>query len=599
MHSPLVSRLLLSMALLALTPSVALTQTVAGRVLSDAQPVAGALVVLLDAGRGQVGSVLTDQAGNFRIQAAQPGSFRLRVQRVGFESTLTPPFDLSAGETVQRELVIATVATRIEGITVGAGNPCDVRPSVGRATFRLWDEARKALDAAAFTQRDSLYSFQVLEFSHALDAESQAIIPDSLASERTHVTSWPFTSAPVERLLENGFVEQDSAGVIFYAPDGNVLLSETFLNDYCFSIAESRAEPSLVGLAFRPVSSDGPPAIRGVLWIERATRELRYLDYGYTRLHLPGGSERFATGRIEFAALPTGAWIVKRWRIRMPRKMVIESGRTGMVMWSRLGCGGGCMVMNKRTIETESGAPAGPRLATLKEDGGEVLKVLPFVRPSALATIEGVVFDSIRAEPVAGARVYISGTQYAGIADGQGRFRVTGVPAGSYELSFRHSRLTRLGFFPRPVPVELRPGETSTLRLTIRRDVEADALPKLCPDAGSSGESPVGALLGKLSDSTGAPLADVEVVVWTDPLREGRPAASSTSRQTARTGADGGYLFCGLAAGRPIHVQVRLAGEVMFQKILPAIRAAHADVRDLRTDGRVNAAHVRGAAGVD
>ena len=580
MQSPLASRLLLSMLLLVLAPSVLFSQTVAGRLLSEAQPVEGALVVLLDRAGRQVGGVLTDQAGNFRIQAAEPGQYRLRVQRVGFENTLTSPFDLSAGETVQRELVVTTVATRIEGVTVNARNPCEVRPSVGRVTFRLWDEIRKALDAAASTQRDSLYSFQVREFSHALDAESQSIIPDPLTSERTFVTSWPFTSVPVEQLLDVGFVEKASDGMTFYAPDGNVLLSETFLNEYCFSITENRAEPSLIGLAFRPVSSEGLPAIRGVLWVERATRELRFLDYGYTRLHLPGGAERYATGRIEFDALPTGAWIVKRWRIRMPTKLVIDSGKTSTSNWYRSSCGPACALMSKRTIVTETGTPiSAPRLTTFQEDGGEVLAVLPFVRQSALATIEGIVFDSARAAPVEGARVYISGTQYAGIADGQGRFQVTGVPPGSYALSFSHPRLTRLGFFPPSVAVELHAGETSTLQLTIRRDVEAEALPRLCPAAGpSSAASPTGALLGELSDSTGTPLADAEVVAWTEEARGTR----DTPRHSTHTGADGSYLICGLGIGRPISIEVRRPGEPPVQTVLPAIDESRVDVHDLR-----------------
>jgi hypothetical protein len=65
------------------------------------------------------------------------------------------------------------------------------------------------------------------------------------------------------------------------------------------------------------------PDVRGVLWLDARTAELRYLDYQYTRhLHLPGISPKPFGGRTEFRQLENGYWIAERWWIRMPEFQV-------------------------------------------------------------------------------------------------------------------------------------------------------------------------------------------------------------------------------------------------------------------------------------
>ncbi len=58
--------------------------------------------------------------------------------------------------------------------------------------------------------------------------------------------------------------------------------------------------------------------IRGTLWLDARTGELRNVEYEYTGL--PDGSRRSPSGgRVEFRRLPSGAWIVSRWYIRTSR----------------------------------------------------------------------------------------------------------------------------------------------------------------------------------------------------------------------------------------------------------------------------------------
>ena len=80
-----VHRSVLSAALLSLAPLTARAQSVRGVVVDAGdRPVAGAVVLLLDS-VSQVGArTLSNERGEFRVSAAQPGSYRIRTLRIGF-----------------------------------------------------------------------------------------------------------------------------------------------------------------------------------------------------------------------------------------------------------------------------------------------------------------------------------------------------------------------------------------------------------------------------------------------------------------------------------------------------------------------------------
>jgi hypothetical protein len=64
-----------------------------------------------------------------------------------------------------------------------------------------------------------------------------------------------------------------------------VLLSDTFLADHCFKIEPARwSTRATLGLAFQPVPERKKPDIKGVLWMDGKTAELRTLEFNYTWL---------------------------------------------------------------------------------------------------------------------------------------------------------------------------------------------------------------------------------------------------------------------------------------------------------------------------
>lgn len=294
-------------------------QTVRGELVDPAgKPVAGTLVVLLDAGGGERERTLTDEAGRFVLDAPGGGTYRLRAERIGYPTTVSPPLELAVGQALDYRMSVGADAVHLEGLVVtGVRRPCRVRPAEGAETAALWEEARKALNAAAWGKERRLFRFRMVRHERELDprtlrVRSERLHEDSGLGENTYV------SLPAETLAREGFIRDDGDAAVFYAPDAQVLLSDEFLDGHCFRVQAGEGEErGLVGLAFEPIRGRKLPDIRGVLWVDARTAELRHLEYRYTGLKLGRGGDRVG-GRIEFERLPTGAWIVRRWWIRMP-----------------------------------------------------------------------------------------------------------------------------------------------------------------------------------------------------------------------------------------------------------------------------------------
>ena len=76
-----------------------------------------------------------------------------------------------------------------------------------------------------------------------------------------------------------------------------------------------------MGLSFEPEPRRRLPDVQGVLWLDEGTAELRALEFSYTRVP-EGVNDKRIGGTVEFLRLPSGAWIIRRWELRMPRLVV-------------------------------------------------------------------------------------------------------------------------------------------------------------------------------------------------------------------------------------------------------------------------------------
>ena len=442
-----------------LFPHRTAAQTVSGTVVNEAggAPVRGALVSLLDAAGKRVGSALTDAQGAFALRAPAAGEFRVRAERVGMSSAASEPLPLAAGEARVLRLATRSVAVMLEGIQVQAGDRgCVVSPGAGASTAALWDEARKALDAAEFTREQKASVFAIRRYRRVLDPERFTVRQAEEDSATGRYAS-PFTALPAEDLASGGYVRTRGDETLFFPPDASVLLSETFLDQHCFRVRRGRGENAgQVGLEFEPVRGRTLPDVRGVLWLDAANAELRTLDYAFTGVKLGSDATPWG-GRVHFDRLPSGGWIVRRWSLRMP-----QMGRP--VARADLGLMG------------RSGAPV---LVAVVEVGGEVTRVDEAAAAPRRAAVAGVVWDSTRAAGVAGARVFLDGTSHAALTGADGRFRIEQVPEGRYRLVWSHPRADSLGFTPPPAPVEVGASGESTVAFAIPRASAArDTVPR-------------------------------------------------------------------------------------------------------------------------
>jgi hypothetical protein len=522
--------------------STAAAQAVRGQVRESGTgaPVQAAMIVLLDEQGEQQARVFSDVGGRFLMRAPAPGRYQLRMELIGFRNAETDYFDVGPEQVVDRNIDARLQAVVLEGITVESARRCVVRPDEGLAVATLWQEARKALEATSAATAQRLYTYEVNRYTRRLDRRTLRVIEDSSTAHTGHSDRSPYLSLPAEHLLARGFIETEEDGTILYhAPDANVLLSSEFADAYCFRPVQGA--DGLVGIAFEPSARRGPPAIQGTLWLNADGLALRHLEYRYARAELPQGAEAQVGGRVEFEALPTGAWIVRRWWIRMP---VLELS----TQWWRA-----------------PGVRLQPALAGYTEDGAEVLEVLAAsgarVGGAQLATLTGTVLDSVTGMPLAGAEVYLSGTSYRTVADETGAFEMRGLPEGDFTLGFMHPRLALYGLGAGPAAnVSLARGQTHVARLGVPAAAVAGGLAATCREALLSGRrGEFGVLRGVVRDElSGVTLPGALVRLSWDAAAEGE--LPDPREVQVRTGTDGSYVACGVPEDRSIDVQVTHLG---------------------------------------
>jgi hypothetical protein len=122
-------------------------QTVRGTVVTtgeEAAPLEGGIVRLMTADSQHVDMVLTSRSGIFVLRAPRAGRYMLRVEHVLYAQAESAPFQVAAGGTVRRELV---VAPRDDGSTAARWSTFDQRTHLRefRSTRRGRVEAGEAI----------------------------------------------------------------------------------------------------------------------------------------------------------------------------------------------------------------------------------------------------------------------------------------------------------------------------------------------------------------------------------------------------------------------------------------------------------------------
>ncbi len=524
--------------LLCCLPTVLSAQVVRGVVRDSAsgQPASGVLVALVQQASGTRRTVLTDGAGRFMIGAPGSGTYSLEVKRIGVHPTTSAAFTLVEGEAREIETTVAPIVARLEVVRVTGRSYCGERVREGVETATLWEEVRAALTAARISRQSHAAPVTITNFTRTLDPRTFEVRAEE-RSERTGVTANPFESESLASLSQHGYVVPDGENLQYRGPDVEVLLSDAFVREHCFRAVTGTSERSgLIGLSFEPTSARRVPDIAGVLWVDARTRELRRLEYKYVRSPLQP-EEPFPLSYVEFARMPSGAWIVQRWAIRMPH-----------------------------IVRTGTDAPKNPlvvvdgprdRLVAVIETGGEALVGLRRSSSGNYA-VEGTVFDSTVGGPLGGARVFLRGTPFSSTSDAAGRFRIQLPDSGGYMLGFEHPRLDSLNFDAPGHSVRVAGGVTMA---NVAVPSLASVRSALCGPSSATAERAI--VHGVVRNSSAAPMAWATLKYRWDQFSLGAaasesplagsasvPVTASAPSATFVADARGRYLICDVLPGR-------------------------------------------------
>jgi hypothetical protein len=284
------------------------------------RPVATAAVYLLEESTA-VDAALSDAEGRFRLVAPRSGLFRLQVDRIGFESEVSQPFDVPPAGTFGIAMGLRVSPIELDALAVEADRVCDVDLRGSTELVRVWQEARKALTTTMLGGRTGSAEF-LLELTESrldrdLDVETSR--SDTLVVAGDH----GFDFVAIEELERDGWGRMEGEVMArFFGPSPETLLSTWFGANHCLSLGEERDEDSNIGLAFESIEDSLAIGMEGTFWIDPADWHLRRITFRYT-----GSSDleraRHQGGDIELAVDPGAGWYVREWRLRRP---ILERG---------------------------------------------------------------------------------------------------------------------------------------------------------------------------------------------------------------------------------------------------------------------------------
>jgi hypothetical protein len=504
---------------------------------------AGVVVSMLDARGSMAVAALSDEEGRFELRAPGPGRYALEAKRIGLRLVRFPDFTLAEGEAITHDVILEPIPVLLDRVRVTGRSSCVQRPQENERTAALWEDARAALTATVLTRQGTGTNDSVVRFMRKLDVntwkvlfEQRRMVPASLDR--------PFQSLAADDLSRHGYVRVNADSTVdYFAPDADALLSDAFLADHCFRVVPGTGDHRMhVGLAFEPIRGRTTPDIRGVLWLDKATAELRSLEFTYTWLPFDLRSPDYG-GTVSFFRTTTGRWIVWSWRIRTPEY--------GYQRWTESASGERIPLPRSTTLN----------VVRIQEEGGAVPIGSLIIESGAVTGT--VMVDSVSQRPVAGTMVGLMGTNEAVITDENGAFAISDVSPGSYTVLMQHPLLDSLGLGDVGTTVDVPRGTTVEVRLYFPS--VAEMVQRLCGDTAPLDRSAVIRFL-VVDSASGQPLRDTPIVVArrTRAVVDGQTIDSITTLYQGTLDGDGAYVACGIPDGDLVQIEGHVDGTAVW-----------------------------------
>ena len=521
------------------------------------RPVIGANVSLYDsAGNLPLGGGFSDQTGRLDLRAPARGSYRVKADKVGFDTWTS--VQLALGERVV--LVRAGMAPMRAPapVVVRSDVACQGLTGPGTASGDLWAEVKKALTATALTEAQGLVPLDVDLYERVLD-RNLAIVSEH-AEQRTRISRRPALGISWDQI---DTTRRDApGGEVYRAPDAATILSDQFVKSHCFAAIRGYGnESGLSGLEFKPARVAGLPELTGVLWLDPKDNSLRAMNFDYVNLPVPLRIAR-TTGRVEFQQLPNGQWIVPRWYIRMPRvaRVMARDIRSPSVSRDSL------LGYQEVGGAARPTGTKGPRLASAAVEDDS---------PSTenQSVISGVVYDSTTGRPLSGVEVSTGGGKYKATTNSGGRYELAVDGPITDRLVFDHPRLRLFRIAEQVQAVSLPAGARSEASVIVPS--YATLRTRLC-DRNETDTEAQGMIAGYVRDQAGNPLPRAHVwaswqIQWAN--QNGRLVATNQQRTVETdSNSDGSYMMCGLSRGAKITAKVGIAGRNTLEEklVVPA-----------------------------
>jgi hypothetical protein len=512
---------------------------------ADGQPIPGTLVTLLHEHDSTEPGRFSDPAGRATFNPPRQGRYRIRAEKVGYDTWTSALLVPSSAPTRVRAGMKAR-SLRLPPVTGSSEAHCSNLAEQATAAGDIWGEIRKALAANRVTESQRLVALHIETYDRVVGPGGNVV---SERSDRRNANSLqPY------RVIHAGSTEQSQLRV----PDASALLSDEFVASHCFSSIRGHGpENGLLGLEFKPAKLENKPDFSGVLWLDPSTYSLRHLVFDYVNIPASLRAGRI-TGRVEFQPLSGGQWIVSRWYLR--------------------------------TSRPGDNAKPPKAIAGYHESGGiarSTGSVAVVAGPVAVAAstgetrVTGSVFDQTTGTPLSGVEVTTTSGRYKTSTNRGGSFELSVAGALVDTLIFDHPRL-RLLRVPRGRPVSVASGAKTQVAFVIPGF--ARLRETLCPAEGSLAQ-PAGVAIGYVRDAAGNPIANAQVsaawqILWTE--EKGRLVATRQQRTVdTQTGADGSYRICGFTRDAPIAITVAVDGTTRAEEsvTLPRTMVLERDFR--------------------